>query len=136
VALGIPLAAAVNWVLVQRAGRGPDLSVAVLIGGTISALCTLPLAWPFAASAHDLALLLVLGVFQLGVPCVLVLRAARQLTATETSLMALLEVVFGIVLTWAFGGERPGPATLLGGAAVLGALAWLELGRAPPHRTA
>ena len=132
VALGIPLAAAVNWVLVQRAGRGPDLSVAVLIGGTISALCTLPLGWPFVASAHDLALLLVLGVFQLGVPCVLVLRAARHLTATETSLMALLEVVFGIVLTWAFGGERPGPATLLGGAAVLGALAWLELGRAPP----
>ena len=34
----IPLAAAVNWVLVQRAGRGPDLSMAVLIGGSLSAL--------------------------------------------------------------------------------------------------
>jgi drug/metabolite transporter (DMT)-like permease len=127
VALGIPLAAGLNWVLVQRAGRGPDLSMAVLIGSIISALCTLPLAWPLGVSAHDLALLAILGVFQLGVPCVLVMYVARHLTATETSLLALLEVVFGIVLTWLFSSERPGLATLLGGSAVLAALAYHEL---------
>jgi drug/metabolite transporter (DMT)-like permease len=127
VALGIPLAAGINWVLLQRAGQGPDLSMAVLVGGTISAACTLPLAWPLDTSAHDLALLAVLGVFQLGVPCLLVMHAARHLTATEVSLLALLEVVFGIAWTWAFGGEQPGLATLLGGAAVLGALAYHEL---------
>ena len=127
VALGIPLAAGINWVLVQRAGRGPDLSMAVLIGGVISMVCTLPLAWPLDANAHDLMLLAVLGVFQLGIPCVLVMHVARYLTATETSLLALLEVVFGILLTWVFGGERPGWATLLGGCAVLGALVYHEL---------
>jgi drug/metabolite transporter (DMT)-like permease len=73
-------------------------------------------------------------VFQLGVPCVLVMRAARHLSAAETSLLALLEVVFGILLTWAFGGERPGLATLVGGSAVLAALAWHEAGRAPRPR--
>ena len=130
VALGIPLAAAVNWVFVQRAGRGPDLSMAVLIGGSISALCMLPLAWPLGVSAHDLALLAVLGVFQLGIPCVLAMRAARHLNATETSLLILLEIVFGILLTWAFGGERPGLATLVGGSTVLAALAYLELTKA------
>jgi drug/metabolite transporter (DMT)-like permease len=113
VAMGVPLAAGINWVLLQRAGRGPDLSASVLIGGTISALVTLLLA--------------VLGVFQLGIPCVLVMYVARHLTATETSLLVLLEVVFGIVLTWLFGGERPGAATLAGGTAVLGALAYHEL---------
>lgn len=127
VALGIPLAAAVNWVVVQRAGRGPDLSVAVLIGGSLSALCVLPLAWPLGVSAHDLALLALLGVVQLGIPCVLAMRAARHLSATETSLLILLEIVFGILLTWAFGGERPGAATLIGGSAVLAALAYHEL---------
>jgi len=131
VAMGIPVAAAVNWILVQRAGQGPDLSMAVLIGGTISAACTLPLAWPLDTSWHDMGLLLVLGVFQLGIPCVLVMHAARYLTAAETSLLALLEVVFGILLTWAFGGERPGPATLLGGCAVLAALAYHELTKRP-----
>ncbi len=134
IALGVPVAAAVNWILVQRAGRGPDLSVAVLIGGTLSAACTLPLAWPLDTSLHDLGLLLVLGVFQLAIPCLLVVRAARHLSAAETSLFALLEVVFGILLTWAFGGERPGTATLLGGCTVLAALAYHELAKrsAPP----
>jgi len=127
VALGIPLAAGLNWVLVQRAGRGPDLSMAVLIGSIISALCTLPLAWPLGVSAHDLLLLAVLGVFQLGIPCVLVMHAARGLNATETSLLALLEIVFGIAWTWTFGGERPGVATVVGGSAVLGALVYHEL---------
>jgi drug/metabolite transporter (DMT)-like permease len=127
VALGVPLAAGINWVLLQRAGQGPDLSVAVLIGGTISAAVMLPLAWPLGVSAHDLGLLAVLGVFQLGVPCVLVMYVARHLTATETSLLALLEVVFGIMLTWLFSSERPGLATLLGGSAVLAALAYHEL---------
>jgi drug/metabolite transporter (DMT)-like permease len=127
VAMGVPLAAGINWVLLQRVGRGPDLSASVLIGGTISALVMLPLAWPLGVSAHDLALLAILGVFQLGVPCVLVMYVARHLTATETSLLALLEVVFGIVLTWLFSSERPGLATLLGGSAVLAALAYHEL---------
>lgn len=131
IALGVPVAAAVNWILVQRAGRGPDLSVAVLIGGTISAACTLPLAWPLDTSLHDLGLLLVLGVFQLAIPCLLVVRAARHLSAAETSLFALLEVVFGILLTWAFGGERPGTATVLGGCTVLAALAYHELAKKP-----
>jgi drug/metabolite transporter (DMT)-like permease len=136
VALCIPVAGAINWVVVQRAGRGPDLSMAVLIGGTISALCTLPLAWPLGVSGHDLALLLMLGVFQLGIPCVLVMRAARHLSAAEASLLSLLEVVFGILLTWAFGGERPGLATLVGGSTVIAALAYHELAKGTPRQDA
>jgi drug/metabolite transporter (DMT)-like permease len=138
IALGIPVAAAVNWIVVQRAGSGPDLSMSVLLGGLISCAVTLPLAWPLQTSAHDLALLLMLGVFQLGIPCVLVMRAARHLSAAEASLLALLEVVFGIVLTWLFGGETPGLATVIGGTAVLGALVYNELSRsaAPAPRGA
>ena len=126
VALGIPVAGAINWILVQQAGRGPDLSRAVLIGGAISAAATLPLAWPLQAGAHDLAWLTLLGVVQLGIPCILVMHVARYLSAAETSLLTLLEVIFGIAWTWWLGGETPGLATLLGGAAVLAALAYHE----------
>lgn len=129
VALGIPAAAAVNWVLLQRAGRHLDLTSAVLIGGVLSALATLPWAWPLAASTHDVALLALLGVVQLGIPCVLVMQAARQLPAPEVALLALLEVVFGILLAWWIGGERPGLITLLGGAAVMTALVFNELSK-------
>ncbi len=135
IALGIPLAAAVNWVLLQRAGKTMDLSSAVLVGGTLSALAMLPFAWPLAPSAHDLALLALLGVVQLGIPCVLAMHVARHLAAAEVALLALLEVLFGIVLTWLFGGETPGLATLVGGAMVLGALVWNELSK-PSARAA
>ena len=72
-----------------------------------------------------------LGVFQLGIPCILVMRAAAHLAAAQTSLLALLEVVFGIVLTWLFGNETPGWATVAGGLTVLGALVYNELGKTP-----
>lgn len=129
VALGIPVAAAINWVLLQRAGRHVDLTIAVLVGGVLSALVALPLAWPLRISTHDMAWLALLGVVQLGIPCILVMRIARHLAAPEMALLALLEVVFGILLTWAFGGESPGAATLIGGTVVLAALVYNELSK-------
>lgn len=129
VALAIPLAAAVNWVVLQHAGQQVDISVAVLVGGVLSALACLPFAWPLQMSAHDLALLALLGVVQLGIPCVLVMRIARHLSAPEMALLALLEVMFGILLAWVFGGERPGLATLIGGSAVLAALVFNEMSK-------
>jgi hypothetical protein len=69
---------------------------AVLIGAVLSALATLPLAWPFQASAHDMRLLLGLGLVQLAIPCVLVVMCAKVLKAPEVALLGLLEVIFGI----------------------------------------
>ena len=129
IALGIPMAAAVNWVVVERSGRALDLSGAVLIGGGISALAALPLAWPLDTPAADIAMLALLGIFQLGVPCVLAMRVMRHLEATEVSLLVLLEVVFGILLAWLFAREAHGWATWIGGATVLAALVYNETGR-------
>ncbi len=129
IALFVPFASAVNWVVLQRAGKNVDMSVSVLVGGTISALVCLPFALPLQLSVHDLSLLAFLGVVQLGIPCVLVMYVARHVSAPEAALLGLLEVVFGILLTWAFGAERPGMATLIGGSAVLAALVFNELSK-------
>jgi drug/metabolite transporter (DMT)-like permease len=125
VALCVPIAAATNWTLIQhsRNARDVDLLPAVLIGAAISALVTLPLAMPFAASAHDLTLLALLGVVQLAIPCLMSVAAARYLSAPEASLLALLEVVFGVAWAWLGANEAPAPHVLGGGALVLGALA-------------
>ena len=125
VALCVPVAAAINWTVVQRSqasGQDIDLVPAVLIGALLSAAVTLPLAWPLRASAHDLVLLAVLGLVQLAIPCVLAVRCARVLQAPEVSLLALLEVIFGIALAWLGAGETPDTRVLLGGALVIGAL--------------
>jgi drug/metabolite transporter (DMT)-like permease len=136
VALAVPVAAAVNWTLLQHLkshDEPPDMLAAVLLGALLSAAVTLPLAWPLpaltgaAASPHDLGLLALLGVFQLAVPCLISVAAARVLSAPEISLLGLLEVVFGVAWAWLGAGEAPTPAVLTGGALVLGTLAGHEL---------
>lgn len=129
VALGVPAAAAVNWTVMQHISRPgaegvpPDMLPAVLIGAVLSAAATLPLSLPFAASAADLGWLGLLGVVQLAIPCLLAVNVARVLNAPEVSMLALLEVVFGVAWAWLGAGETPSLAVLGGGALVLGALA-------------
>jgi drug/metabolite transporter (DMT)-like permease len=93
----------------------------------ISVGFTLPLAFPFQATAHDVGLLAFLGLFQLAIPCVLCVLCARVLQAPEMSLLALLEVIFGILLAWLGANEVPRDSVLVGGAVVIGALVANEL---------
>ncbi len=130
VAFAVPVAGATNWTLNQRAqarGEQVDLVPAVAVGALISCLVTLPLALPFQATPHDLGLLAFLGLFQLAIPCVGAVLCARVLSAPELSLLALLEVVFGILLAWLGAGEVPEARVLAGGALVLAALVSNEL---------
>jgi len=123
VALAVPLAAAVNWTLLQHlkarrhAGESPpDMLSAVLIGALLSAAVTLPLAWPLTASAHDLGLLALLGTVQLAIPCLMAVAVARVLSGPEISLLGLLEVVFGVLWAWLGAGEAGRWAAGAGGA--------------------
>ena len=125
VALCVPLAAGVQWTLVQKSharGLSLDLVPSVLIGAALSSAAVLPLAWPLQASVHDVGWLAVLGLFQLAIPCTLSVLCARVLKAPEVSLLALLEIVFGILLAWLGANETPSADVLLGGFMVLGAL--------------
>jgi drug/metabolite transporter (DMT)-like permease len=130
VALCVPLAGAVNWTVVQRSqarGLNIDLVPAVLVGAVISSLATLPLAMPFQASAHDVGLLALLGLVQLAIPCAMSVVCARVLKAPEIALLAMLEVVFGILLAWVGANEVPSQTVLAGGALVIGALVANEI---------
>ena len=129
VALCVPFAGALNWTVLQRShahGRDVDLVPAVLVGALLSSLATLPLAYPFQATPHDLRLLAGLGLVQLAIPCVMSVVCARVLKAPEVSLIALLEVIFGIALAWWGANEAPQATVLVGGALVIGALVMNE----------
>ena len=127
IALTVPIASATNFVVLRASSASSDLRSAVMLGGLISALVCLPLALPFHATGKDVALLAFLGIFQLGLPCTLLVLASRKLLAPEISLIALLEVLLGPLWAWLGAGEVPARATLTGGAIVLGALILNEL---------
>ncbi len=127
VAFGVPVASAINIVTLKRTGAHVDLAPAVLLGALLSCAITLPLSLPFVASTKDVLLLAILGIFQLGIPCVMMVRASAHLTAPEVALLGLLEVLMGPLWSWLGAGETPGASTLIGGAIVLAALVANEI---------
>jgi drug/metabolite transporter (DMT)-like permease len=127
VALIVALCGAVNIVILRATAARLDLMPAVMLGGALACVLTLPFALPFSASARDLSLLALLGLFQIGVPCMLVVMVSRTLLAPEIALLWLLETVLGPLWAWLGAGEAPHAASLSGGAVVLAALAANEL---------
>ena len=103
-------------------GRGP---AALLWGNVLAAAATLPL-WPAgpAAAPADLALLLYLGVFQLGLAYLCFSRGVSGTPAIEAALLVLLEPVLNPIWTYLVAGERMGRWAVAGGAVVLLATAW------------
>jgi len=131
IAFLIPVASAVNVVVLRASAAKLDLVPAVMLGGALSCLIALPFALPLSASARDIALLAFLGFFQLALPCMLLVIASRTLLAPEIALLGLLEVVLGPLWAWLGAGEDIGGATLIGGTIVLAALMLNELAAIP-----
>ncbi len=127
IALGVPIASAINLVVLKKMHAQVNLAPAVLIGAVLSCIATLPLAWPLSATGNDLAILALLGLVQLALPCMLMVRVARYLAPHEIALIGLLEVVLGPMWAWLGAGEAMGAATMQGGLVVLAALAGNEL---------
>jgi DME family drug/metabolite transporter len=105
-------------------GRGDsDWSPAAsLYGNVIAALGCLPMALPVVSSRPvDWALVAGLGVFQIALAYVFLIRGLRQVTALEASLLLLLEPVLNPIWAWLVHGERPGSWSLAGGFLILAA---------------
>ncbi len=106
--------------------RGVKERAAVLLwGNLLAAVVALPFTLPGPLpAAQDAAILLFLGVFQLGAAYALFSRGLEGTPAVEASLLILLEPVLNPVWTFAATGERPGPFALAGGSLVLAGTIW------------
>ena len=130
-ALGNTLAAicAVTWaftVIGYRwlAARGASVAGAAASGNLMASLFALVMAQPLVAGRPvDWAVVAFLGIFQLGIPYLFLARAVPQVRALEVGLFLLIEPVLNPIWAWLVHGETPGPATLVGGALILGATA-------------
>jgi drug/metabolite transporter (DMT)-like permease len=95
---------------------------AAAIGNFLACAVALPMTLPLGRHpAGDWAILLYLGVFQIGLAYWFVSYAITRLSALETSVLLLLEPALNPVWSWLVHGEVPGGAALVGGALVLGA---------------
>jgi drug/metabolite transporter (DMT)-like permease len=100
---------------------------AVFWGNVLTALIAAPfMLQSFASgeipSAQSWLGLVLLGVFQLGLPYVLYSRAVPHVSALETMLISMLETLLNPVWVLLFLGEVPGAWTLVGGGIVITAV--------------
>ena len=108
-----------RWMARPGSGGAP-VATAVACGNLIAFLACLPAALPLVdVSRLDLAIILYLGVFQIAGAYYFLTRGLRAVPALEASLLLLLEPVLNPLWAWLVHGERPGPWSLVGGAAIL-----------------
>jgi drug/metabolite transporter (DMT)-like permease len=133
VALVSGLAFALMLVGLRWLGRRPEPYAglaAVAMGNALACVVTLPMALPVRLiTGADVAVILFLGVFQIGLAYVCVTRAMRHVTAFEANAVLLLEPALNPVWAWLIHGERPPALALTGGAVILSATlahTWLQ----------
>ena len=93
-----------------------------LLGNLVTALIGLPFAFSVRPTGLEWAGLLFLGIFQLGIPFILMAIAIKQLTAVETILIQSLEPILNPIWVFWVVGEAPSAWALLGGLLVIGAV--------------
>jgi len=119
-------------VLALRSERGGGSEAVVTWGNVLAAAALLPFVRnELAVAPRDAVILGFLGFIQIGGAYALFVSGLRHVTATQASLMGMLEPVSNPIWVYLVLGERPGGFSILGGAIVLGAIAWRTVTSGP-----
>jgi drug/metabolite transporter (DMT)-like permease len=113
-----------RWLGRGRPGGDSGLAT-VALGNILAFLAALPMALGAraapAVSGADVAVILYLGVAQIGLSYFCLTRAIRHVTAFEATAILLIEPALNPVWVWLVHGEKPGVWALCGGGLILAA---------------
>jgi drug/metabolite transporter (DMT)-like permease len=134
-AFGAMLTFAIYMVGSERAGRSHEpVTTLFWTFGFATLFWALVAPWwqfPFGRLASVGDLLLAAGVIVVGtlLPFICLVAALRHIPAPRAAVVATLEPVLAALFAWIILGERLTAVQLLGGAAVLGAVVWVQAHR-------
>ena len=115
------------FLLFMRKQKDTSTIETVLLGNLLSALLGLPFLLGVAPTTADWVGMLFLGIFQIGLPSILIAAAIKKLTAVEAILIQTLEPILNPIWVLLFIGEMPTSLALLGGAIVIGAVTFRSI---------
>ncbi len=116
---------------------GEGAAAATVAGNTLACLVALPFAFPLGETTPtDWALVIFLGVVQIGLAYRLLTSASRHVPALEATLLLLLEPVLNPIWSWIVHGETPGLWPLVGGVVILATTTARALATPPADATA
>jgi drug/metabolite transporter (DMT)-like permease len=133
VALALPLIFGVYATLIRTADEIEPTVPVSIAGLTLIVLSTIVVSVQggFEAPTQDALIGLLAGSLFLGVPLVMFNYAQRVVPSSETTLLLMTEVVLAPLWVWLFVDEQPEATTLVGGAIILAAVAWLTVSSRP-----
>lgn len=111
-------------IVIARHRRDVSMAPATVLAQLMLLVVVAPvaLAQGVGITAPDVFWLVLLGAGQIGIGLILLTIGARLIPAAQVALISLLEVVLGPLWVWLAVGERPGTATVVGGAIVVAAV--------------
>ena len=115
------------FVMVGQGGDDDSTRMSgILIAHAITLLIGLPLGIPMTAhvAGIEVGYVIILGVFQLGIPYVLYGIASRDCPPLACSLIGMLEPLLNPVWVAIFIGETPGPFALVGAVIIIATVSW------------
>jgi len=113
---GVTFAATAVFMRKQKSDSSIE---SVLLGNIATFILCLPFMFKSGPGVKGWMLLLILGIFQLGLSYVLYAIAIKGVTALEATLIPVLEPLLNPLWVFLFTGEAPGKWALIGGLIVL-----------------
>ncbi len=117
----------ITLIALRSMSRHGDSSAGIrtaAIGNLITAAVCLPMAltFPFQMALPDLAALGYMGLFQVALAYLLLIRGISHVPAVESSALLLAEAALNPVWAWIFAGETQPALAVTGGAIILSAM--------------
>ena len=109
-------------IVITRHRRDISMAPAICLSQLLIVLVVGPFSHPASVGQHDLVVLLLLGVGQMGLGLLLFTMGTRLIVAAEVAIITLLEVVLGPFWAWVAVRETPALMTVVGGVVVVAAV--------------
>ncbi len=118
---------AVMFVMVGQGGNDDSIRMSgILFAHLLTALIGIPMgfAGTSGCTGMEIFYIIILGIFQLGIPYVLYAIASRDCPPLACSLIGMLEPLLNPVWVFIFAGEMPGIFALIGAVIIIGVVTW------------
>lgn len=118
---------ALMFVMTGQGGEDDSIRMSgILFAHCLSAIIGMPIGFAGTASISgtEILFVVILGIFQLGIPYVLYAIASRDCPPLACSLIAMLEPLFNPVWVAIFVGEIPGMFAMIGAVIIIAVVTW------------
>ena len=116
---GLTLACTTIALRMEKDAKGIDIPI---IGNILTFLIATPFILNIKPDFKSIVIIIILGIFQLGISYIFYVYSMKYLTALEAILITVLEPLLNPLWVFIFSGEKPGLYSILGGVIVISAV--------------